>query len=522
MIDRQFLTTWPDLFKPSVDPCELFLEWRPPKPDEKPRPLIETVGANGWADFGDFSTALKKAGVLDNRTVNLPGALVILPFGIRLVEQFCQIVRQLYVQHDLQEYDYPFIVPLESFEPVRSIFPLDNRLLHIGTDIDFQAQKPRATLCPTGEEVIYSHWEKIVRSPSDLPIKMYRRARFFRPASSGKRSGRSVFRPMEAGDVFEFHCCYATSQERDRTLPHYLDMLRKISEAMHVPTLWSTRPSWTNHHQIAEWAIGGDVPLPSGATVQTACLYNQGQIFSKAYGIGFKQKGEFNYTHHVTGAITRRLLLAHLMLGMDSSGALFIHPDIAPDQVAVVFQRGIQEDAVAVEDFISTLQRSGIRTRFTQVESRNALNKERHNNRQQGIPLEVVLQGRRHPKDTFKLILTRADTWEEAIFYCCDDLKLVLPLVQPILHNVGVSYYERVRRFFVSQCQQVSTTQTLRDAIAARYVGICPIVANEAVAVEIGSWGHGEILGYACGREMQKCALTGELTDVVAFVSPRI
>lgn len=520
MIWDDLLTTWPE----HVDLEQqrpLSLEWLPPRSGSVLTPLVESVNNRaGWVDLGAFSSSLKNAGVLDNKAVNLPGSFVVLPFGVRLVDQFCEIVRRFYREYLLEEYDYPYVAPKESFEPTRRIINLENRLFHIGNDADFDQTKPRATLGPTGEAIIYSHWRQIVRGVSDLPIRMYRRARYFRPAPSGKHSGRSIFRQMEAGDVFEFHCCFAHDEERQRALESYLGMLRSISQAAHVPTLWSTRPPWTNQGEIAEWAIGGDTPLPVGATVQTACLYNQGQIFSRAYAIHFKHNGEVNYPYHVTGAITRRLLLSHIMLGMNTNGSILVHPDLAPDQVGLVFLPGEQDDLPLLQELNQRLKDDGWRVKFEHSSSRDDVNKVRRNNRVRGVPLEIFVRGRRHSDDPIKLVITRGDTSEEAILFP-SGLSGLSPIVQTIIHNVGTAYDNRARKFFTLQCQ-TATADNLREIAEARQIAVCPLIPNEDVALEVSRWHRGEILGYARGPEVRPCVLTGNLTPTIAFISPRI
>jgi len=513
------LATWPDAL-PQVQMHKESLEWTPP-PSGAPLPWVTTCKEPGkWLDSGAFSSALKPAGILDHRAIAVPGAVVVLPYGMRLIKQFQELIRRFYQQFGLEEYEYPTVAPLEIYDPIQDILPLDNKLLHLGTDSDFAQQRPQATLCPSGEATIYAHWKTIVRSPADLPLRVYRQARYYRPTPSGKHSGRSIFRPLESADVFEFHCGFAGYEEGQQASSDYFAMLRAIASAAHVPTLWSTRPPWTNNRGVAEWAIGGDVPLPSGNTVQTASLYNQGQIFSRACGIRFKQGGKLMHPYHITGAITRRLAYVHLMLGMYESGALFVHPDFSPDQVAIVFQQRMQDDSAHIQKLLDTLTSYGLRLKLDRVEGKNSIAHVRRSNRLRGVPLEILVQGRRNPNDRFRVVLTRADTYGEAILF--EDMLLTIGLlVPPIVHNVGVAYVQRVRQFFERQCCFASRT-SLNDILGARRVAVCPLVASEKNTLEVDGWHRGEILGYARGHDTRPCVLTGERTDTVALISPRV
>lgn len=520
MFPKTLLTPWPLLTQTPAVPLEISLTWKPPT--QAPAALTTAFkGEPGWADMGALSSALRRAGVLDNQAIALPGTTVMMPFGMRILERYVDLVHRLYRQCGLEEWDYPFLTPTKNFDPVRRFLNLDNLLLHVGTDKDFQKQTPRATLGPTGEEVIYPHWRHFIRKSSNLPVQMYRRSRYFRPASSGKRSGRSIMRGMEAADVFEFHCAYATPTEADTALHRYFDLFQRITQSLYVPVLWSTRPPWTNKEAVSLWAIGGDTPLPTGSTVQIASIYNQGQIFSKAYDIGFKQDGTFHHTYHVTGAITRRIFFAHLLLGMHASGDLLIHPDLAPDQVVIVFLVGVENDEPNVETLVQTLREHGIRTRLIRAPKVQIANRERRMNRNRGVPVEVYIQARRWQGDAFKVVLTRADTHEEAVSFS-KDLRTLLSFVQPLLHNLGVAYEQRVQNFFEHHCREVASADALQETLLARYVAVCPLAAHKEVVLQIGRWHLGEVLGFTQSPESRLCVITGSPVDTVAFVSPRL
>ncbi len=469
-------------------------------------------------DQGQFSTALRNAEILDHKAVQLPGSLVVLPYGVRLIEQFANIVNEEYQKNGLIEYRYPVVTPQSTFDPQQVFFNLEDKLLFIGTKGNFSKGTPRAALCPTGEAQIYSHWNKIVSSPQDLPIKMYQRTSYFRPNSSGKHSGNGVFRSMEAGDVFEFHTAYSKEEEATKSVVDYYRMLQSITRRCYVPTLWSVRPPWTNHHEVAEWSIGGDVPLPIGSTVQTATLYYQGTIFSKAYKVGYKVNGKMVYTHQVVGAITRRLLLAHLFLGMEN-GQFLIHPDLSPDQVRIVYKKGV-ESADHINDLTLFLKHHGIRCSIQKGTNSKESKRLRKINRLQGVPIEVFLLGKRSESDPFKIILRRSDTDEEAVLYK-DTLGSLIDIIRPILSNIGISYQEKVQQFFLKQCIS-SSIDSLADVLEAKKVAVCPLTANKDTCLHIEKLCKGEVLGYTYAKESNPCVLTGNMVNTIAYISKRI
>ena len=316
-------------------PSPIDVDWRPAR-GGAPKAWHEELGQEtGWADLGTFAQRLSAAEILTTHPGMLSGAQVLLPYGVKLIERMMGEVCRVYEEHGLERYEYSTVVPTSNITAVRDVLDIEEKVVYIGEKQDFRENKPAAALCPSGEEVIYAHWKHIVRDRRNLPIRMYRRASYFRPR---RGSGQSVFRSLEARDVMEFHLCLAGETERLEAADGLVTMLRSLLDTLAVPSIFSTRPLWGNRDEVSLCTVGVDTPLPTGSTIQSGCLYHQAQLFSKALAIGMREGGKIVHTHHLTGAVSRRLLFIHLLLGMSSDGALLLHPNVAPEQVSVVFQ----------------------------------------------------------------------------------------------------------------------------------------------------------------------------------------
>jgi prolyl-tRNA synthetase len=395
---------------------------------------------------------------------------------------------------------------------------LDNRVLYVTTKSGLDDHKPYAILCPSGEEVVYAHWQRRVRRREDLPIEMYRRCSYFRPVPPG-RSGLSLFRAAEARDVFEFHACFVDEAERRNALERYLQMLRDLTDELRLPVLFSTRPTWTNNKAVSQKTIGGDLALPTGSTLQIACLYEQGQIFSRAFGIGFQKDGAMSYAEQVTGATSRRLLFTHLLLGMDADGCLFVHPDLAPDPVIVVFCPGSEDDLQTISVFAESLRARGTAV-LVELASADSIRSVQKRHRLRGVPLEILLFGRRSPADSFKVVLTRADTRSEASMQTERLIEEIGPLIRPLLREIGSSYESRVSSFFERQLAWCDG-ESLENQAKERRLLACPMLPSEDNVHRAERLNLGEVLGFARDSTKRTCVFTGEETSVVAFLSPR-
>lgn len=486
------------------------LPWRPGR-DPEPEPV---GGPGAWCSQREFARHLEQAGVVDLRAIELPGAAVMLPFGVRLLRRFAAVVRHRYEEHGFEEYDYPLLVPAGVLDPTRDLIGLDGRLLYAGDDDDWATGRKRAVLSPTGESAVYTHWAKLVRSEHDLPIRMYRQARYFRPAGPG----RGLFRSMESTGVFEFQACYPDRAASDDAMTAASRMARQVCQDIHVPTLWSTRPPWTNNTAVAERWYGGDVPLPHGATLQVGCVYDQGDRFSRRYGVGWRDGSGFRHARHVTGCVTQRLVLAHLFLGMAADGDLLVHPDLAPCQVAITSGRSVDDLAVAHE-LVDRLAGLGLRAVHVAAADKQEIGRAHRKWRRQGVPIRVYLQAARFPGDQVRVVVTRADTRHEAT----STLGPVDRLAEGVrigVDQVAAGYLRRANGFVAEQCTP-ATADTVRDVLAARRVAVCPLEPTEDAVRAVASWRLGEVLGLNRSETAGPCVITGRPTHGVAYLSPR-
>jgi hypothetical protein len=457
--------------------------------------------------------------VLDHEAVDLPGSVVLLPHGLRLAARFAALVRERLEAIGLEEHEYPMLVPTGVFRPAAGLFPYENALLHVGTDADFQAGEPRATLCPTGEAEIYTHWGRRVRRREDLPIRMFRCARYFRPASSGHHAGRSIFRAAEAADVFELHCAFADPGEQAAALAECATAFQAIAAAVHVPMLWSERPREGNHERIARRAFGGDVVLPTGGTVQVGSLYDQDQAFSSVYGVGWTVDGELQPAHQLAGAITRRLLFAHLALGLDAFGVPAPHPILAPEQVAIVQRGGADHDDGYVDSVCAGLRREGIGVRVVGGAGRREVARAQRELRARGTPVELLYFGPRADGDQVRVVMRSADG-EETATTEIDPERVVSEAVAAVA-RFGALWSSRVAADCKSRRVEAGSMDELRELVRQRLVAVVPVERGAALPRALVGKGSGEVLGFVEGSAAAGSVLTGAPTTERALVSAR-
>ncbi|MGW9119946.1 hypothetical protein ACWGRV_25540 [Streptomyces sp. NPDC055663] len=472
------------------------------------------AGADG-PDLGKFAEVLHRTGVLDSRSIALPGATVVLPYGVRIVERFADLVKSSLRQAGYDEYDYPFLAPADIYRPTAELFDVEDRLLYAADRAGLAAGHPRAVLSPTGEATVYTHWARLVRHESDLPIRSLRRARYFRPMPTGSRSGRSVFKAMEAGDVFEAQACFADRPAAESEYRALGEALKRVAADYTVPVLWSDRPREGNNGAVADASVGGDVPLPTGASVQVGCLYDQGQRFSRAYGVAVRSHGERRFTHHVTAAITRRLVLAHLLLGLRSDRSLCLSPRTAPDQVGLI--AFTPEARTAAARLADALTATGIRV----AAGSDAPRRDAGLWQSRGVPLLAYVAAPRAAGDTCRIVLVRADTRQEWQLLL-DDPTQAVAAVRTALDTVDRALITELNAYVGRRHVHVTVADDARQALAERSVVVAPLDPNPSALAEVASWHSGEVLGTRTDGVARRCVVTGAPTQGLAYLSSRI
>lgn len=492
-----------------------------PKPvcSRLPWPSCTTHIPNPLA-MGEFTNVLKRAGICEPGVVPIPGASVLLPWGVLLSERLAAQVRAAYGRLELYEYAYPHVVAQSCFEPMKDLLDVDNCLLRVATVRG--ASRERGVLTPTGEQVIASHWRQMVNRPEVLPIRMFQRGRYFRPVSSAGRSGKGVFAALESPDVFELHCCHETQESALRDFQRIAGGLAELADALPLPQFSGLRPPWGNRSQLYEWVIGCDTPLPSGECVQTSALYFQGQQLSRRYDIGLGKGQQRRHTWQLDGFVSRRMLYAQLYLSVRTDGSLSVHPRLAPTQVAILARSQHDDELMRMRELVSALQSLDLRPSLHCCKEGKELSSALKHWRDRGVPLLLMFFGRRESGDPPRIRLLRTDT----------EVELDQPgdcssswLAQQVAHGIadveedaGITILRRARAWTSFATSVVEARQALSD----RQCVIAPVSPTRRHVEIVSSWKMGELSGFAAAPEPQPCIFSGRPTWARALLTRRI
>lgn len=464
----------------------------------------------------DLSWRLADAEIMDLRSIATPGAVVVLPWGTALVRHLRQCVEETYESNGYELYEFPNIAPESVYAPVLDAFPDVQQLLYVTDRAGLASGTARAALSPTGEGMVYHHWARRVRTRADLPIRLYRNARYFRPVpAGGGRAGRGVMRPLEAPDVHEFHASLADEDTVSHEVDQTIKMVDSIISRWHVPVLWSMRPPWTNNGDLYRAAYGADTLLPNGDTVQVAAVYDQGDGFSRAFDIRLRDVRPHQHPLHVTGCVTRRLVLAHVFQSTTDSGRLALHPDVSPIQVLV---RSRNHDEAW--PLVDALTAAGIRVRAETGTGRElkaiALRWARR-----GVPAQALVQAPRNSNDPVRVVLADSDGREEEVF-CPGAAGAAVAAgdVAKLLRRMRYEHKARAAMRVGAAVRRVGAGE-VADVVDAGGVAVVGLgVTREAVSA-LESKAPGEVLGIVPADHTVECVVTGAPVDTYALVGGR-
>ncbi len=185
---------------------------------------------------------------------------------------------------------------------------------------------------PTSEAIMYDSYSKWIRSWRDLPLRLNQwnnvvRWEFKHPI---------LFLRTREFLWNEGHHVYSNKKDlekdREKITKIYQDFLK---DYMALPSILGKK---TDKEKFAgaEKTCSLELYLPNGKAIQGPDYHDDGQNFSKAYGIKFlDENGKEQFAYQSTYAITTRMLGIMFAIHSDNKG-LVLPPKLAQSQVVII------------------------------------------------------------------------------------------------------------------------------------------------------------------------------------------
>lgn len=333
-------------------------------------------------NYANFLNLLVRVELIDNR-YPVKGCYIWLPFGFKFKEIFFEKIEKSLNEIGYLRYQFPRLIPGASIRRVTTnIADFESGLFWLkkksGEDLDL-------FLNPTGECGVYTMFAKWVKREYHLPLRIYQIGPTF----------RVHHRPdiMLCGDeltnLLEAHSAFPNKIEADKEFSKIYEILKNIHDQMGIPYLALHRPLEGNKPVCSDM-ISFETFLPSKRTsFNIGVLYNQDQIYSKAFGVQFSDnRGKKKNTFQVTFGISERGIAAILDIHRDHYGLRML-PDFAPIEVVVFPVRdGVNDNAI--EKYAVSLKKL-LKDKFRILVdlSKGEARKKLFKYREKGIPVRI-------------------------------------------------------------------------------------------------------------------------------------
>ena len=283
---------------------------------------------------------------------------------------------------------------------------------------------------------------------------------------------------------------------------------------MGLPVILTYRPIWSNK-PVGEKTIGFDTLLPTGETLLVGSAYAQMQVFSKAFGIQFRNKNnQLDHTYQTSLGFSSRMIFTSLLLSSDERG-LSILPEIAPKQIIIIpiYKKNNYDSISTYADYIKkSLEKFGFRIGIDF--SNKSIGKKRYLNETRGIPIRIEIGEDELKEDT--VILISRETNERKKIPLKDSSIQIKRMLKETTNNIK----DRIKKEHSKNIiKDISNKEEANSVIDKGCVASYSLCFKSSCSKDIEDNCNGEIIGYSMNESKieKPCISCGKLTNYIAF-----
>ena len=310
-----------------------------------------------------YNTIIRQAELIDDR-FNIKGMVVYRPLAMKLTKAIYGLLEERLETSGHQPVLFPVLIPEENLskeaEHIKGFKP-ETYWVTMGGG---ETLTSRYALRPTSETAFYFMYSQWLRSPSDLPLKLYQSVAVYRHETKATK-------PLLRGREFlwiEAHDVFATAEEAIEQVREDERMTREVIEGeLSVPILFLLKPQWDKFAGAVN-TYAAEAVMPDGMVLQVATTHYLGKNFSEAFDLGYYDaEGKKRRVEQTCfGPGVSRILAAIISVHGDNLG-LVMPFKVAPVQAVIVPipGPGVEELARAIA---SRLRDKGIRVELDESE----------------------------------------------------------------------------------------------------------------------------------------------------------
>lgn len=422
-----------------------------------------------------YTQTIEKSDFVDYTSVS--GCLAFRPDGYFAWETVQKATDAMFKEIGIQNVYFPTLIPEHLLEKekehVKGFAPEVAWVTHAGNS----KLEERLAVRPTSETIMYESFAKWIRSWRDLPMRLNQwnsvlRWEFRHPT------------PLLRGREFlwnEGHTVFASREEAEAEREQILGIYQKIlKEYMALPGIVG-RKTDAEKFAGAEASYSIEHIVPDGWAIQGPDFHNDGQNFSKAFGIEFINKeSKKEYAYQNTFAITTRELGIMIAIHGDEKG-LVLPPPVARIQAVIVpiYKNDSREVVLKAARELHAKLKKAVRIHLDDSDAYSPGWK--FNNWElRGVPVRIEI-GEREIKAE-KVVLVRRDTSQK------QDVKLreAEEAVVELLAEINENLYRKAKKFMEANTHEAKSYAELKKIIEGvggmAHAGWCGSAECEAKA----------------------------------------
>lgn len=458
-------------------------------------------------DSEQFKNLLFKTNILD-ASYPVKGAHVWLPYGFQFKKLVFDKLETIMSDAGYKQYEFPRLMPGASLRKIAGTVKDFSKSVFWLKDGDKDTD---IFLNPTGESGIYPMLQQWIKSPSDLPLRLFQIGSTFR----SHHRPYPLINSDESSPLLEGHGVFQTRQEVINEFDSVLKILEEMHNALDVPYRAVNRLQWGNN-PVSERNVSFESYFPpKNVNLNIGVAYLQDQIFSRIFDITFEDEGgEEEHTHQLTFGINERALAAMLSIHSDDVG-LRLLPEFAPIQVVLIPKPKLHEDH-GVEEYTKKIAEN-LDVRMYIDDNKNRTIKQKINHwRERGVPVLLTIEPDDVQNQTVSINRRTQSTWESV------SIIDVGERVSNYFDEVKKHISEDSRVFLEEKIKTVKSYEELVDLVKQNYLVKFAYCGLSECGIKLEQNSVGEILGTDIrAKEQGECMGCGKTTTMVGYFSRR-
>ena len=253
----------------------------------------------------DFDQWLLEKNILDGKIFKNAGSVIWLPEGIKLKQNFVNLIENQFTNSNFLQVQLPFLIPINIYSKQIDHYKGISKIsFFLKTLVDKDFCFALRTTSETPFTYLFNFWIK----KQSLPFQYFQTITVFR--FEDKNKIKTLLRSWEINPFIESYSAVESKKDADKQIEKEIDIYEKILNDFAIPYMKTRRPLFDTFPE-AKYTIAFDVILPNGDIYQICTVHNLGNSFAKAFDLMKDNKYVYQTSTGISGRALGIILILH-------------------------------------------------------------------------------------------------------------------------------------------------------------------------------------------------------------------